>query len=1168
MYDLRKVIAVRQVFRLLLLASALVLSASLVLAQTSTASLRGIVTDPTKAVIPGANVIITDVLRNVKQTATTDQGGRYVITQLQPSTYQVRVEAAGFETSVIPDFILQVAQQGTIDVELRIGAASTSVEVTGAAPLLNMTNAEMGQVVENAYVRSIPLIDRYFVRLAFLTPGVVGTNSDPGLTNTSHPARFVSNGVRAGTADFFVDGALVSSLDQREGGTFLEMKPTVETIQEFKIQTNMFSAEFGKSGGTVVNVVSKSGTNEFHGAVFEYHRRDEFNAQSFFAKRSGSATLPDVTFNKYGGAVGGPVVLPRLYNGKNRTFFHFGLDIDKNSSETSILTTVPTALERRGDFSDTLDATGRLFAIYNPFDTYTAAGARVLRRPFPNNAVPASMQDPIARKVLEYYPQPNSEGRPFTHAQNYFKQGSVGRDNIQTIARIDHVISDRQRLYGRYARERSRPGAVPFRPFGDTLADPTNPTFVSHARTYALEYTRTLGATTVLSARYSMVRQPVRNYYFSEGFDPTSLGLPAVILTSGTKRFPRFGPEGYSAIGTPTGAGMRRVTTTQSAGYSLSKFVGAHNFKMGGESRMYQLASTTWNAPSGNFAFNRRTTSEDPLLASAIQGNGLASMLLGWGSGGGYGINESPFATSKYHGWYIQDDWKVTRKLTLNLGIRYDIELPRAERFDRYSWFDPDMPSPIDGKVPGYRLRGALQFTGGDKRSPFDKDMNNVQPRVGFAYAVDGRTTVRGGYGIYYSVSNVSISNDFGAPFAVSTNFQWSRDGGFTPYATLRNPMPDGVILPSGKAAGSATFLGLGLGTESRANQTPQYQQWSFSVQRALPLSSVVEVNYVGTKGTHLPFGGLGGANLLDPIYWSLGRTELNRQVANPFFGVITDPVSTLSTRTVQQTRLLRAHPQYSGLTLSEPYIANSIYHAAQVKFEKRFSRGLTALAHYTFSKLIDDSANSGYNLWGGETPIQNLWDLRQERSVSPLDVAHRAVITFVYELPFGRGRAIGGRWSRALDLLGGGWNVSAVTVLQGGFPQNIGLTSGNLFEGSQRPNLIGDPSMPGSVRDRLDNYFNLAAFSRPAADTYGSAPRTISYRTPGFSNADLTLGKRFTVREKSAIEFRLEAFNAFNGVSFGPPNASFGGTTFGQINNYASGFDARQIQLALRFDF
>jgi hypothetical protein len=255
-------------------------------------------------------------------------------------------------------------------------------------------------------------------------------------------------------------------------------------------------------------------------------------------------------------------------------------------------------------------------------------------------------------------------------------------------------------------------------------------------------------------------------------------------------------------------------------------------------------------------------------------------------------------------------------------------------------------------------------------------------------------------------------------------------------------------------------------------------------------------------------------------------------------------------------------------VTVSQPYIANSIYHAAQLKFEKRFSAGLTALAHYTWSRMIDDSANSGYNLWGGDTPVQNIWDLRKERSVSPLDVQHRAVISFVYELPVGRGRAFGKNWNRAVDLIAGGWVISGVLTMQGGFPAVIALTSGNLLAGSQRPNLIGDPTMPGSVRDRLDNYFNVAAFSRPATDVYGSSARTLGYRNPGFSNADLTLGKRFYIRERDSIEFRLEAFNATNGVSFGVPNGSYGGTTFGQITSYASGFNPRQIQLALRYDF
>ena len=669
-----------------------------------------------------------------------------------------------------------------------------------------------------------------------------------------------------------------------------------------------------------------------------------------------------------------------------------------------------------------------------------------------------------------------------------------------------------------------------------------------------------------MSARYNLARQSVVNIILSEGFDPTSLGLPSIVLTNGIRRFPAFSLEGYSGMGA-TG-GQRRATTTDSTAYSVTKIAAGHSIKAGGESRFYKLNGTTFSAPVGQFAFARTQTGENPLVASATQGNSVASMLLGWGSGGTYGIRESPASISKYHAWYLQDDWKITRRLTLNLGFRYDFEVPRTERYDRYSWFDAAMPSPISARVPGLNLRGGLRFTGPDQRSPFDKDLNNVQPRLGLAYALNDRTTVRAGYGLYYTVTKTIGTIALGPPFAVNTPVNWSRDGGITQYASLSNPWPDGLIFPSGKAAGAATFLGQNLSTASRENVTPQIQQWAFSVQRTLPSASLLELNYTGTKGTHLYFPDLENANRLHPVYWGIGRTELNRTVPNPFHGVITDPTTVLSAATVVYRQLLRPYPQYTGLTLNTPNISNSIYHAMQVKFEKRFSHGLSAIAHYTWAKMIDDASNSGYDFFGGDSAVQNIWNLRHERAISVTDVAHRAVVTFVYELPFGRGRAVGQNWNRAVDAVLGGWKSSGVFTMQGGFPVVIGLTGGNLLEGVQRPNLIGDPSMPGSVRDRLNNYFNAAAFSRPDADTFGSAPRTLSYRNPGIRNADLTLGKNFRIREGHIVELRMEAFNAFNGVVFGKPNASVGGNAFGLITGYAGGFGPRQLQFAVRYEF
>lgn len=1151
-------------FCLLLAAAA---TASVAFAQSSTASLRGVVTDPTGAVVPGATVTLTDVERNLEYSTRTDEAGRYTLTRLLPSTYDLAVEAPGFEKYVYSGFDLKVAQQATIDMELTVGMPTTTVEVTGAPPLLDMTSAELGQAVENTYVLSIPLINREFMRLVFLAPGVTPVDNDPGLGNMSNPTRFVSNGVRAGTSDVFIDGGLVSSVEQNNaGGKFLEMKPNVEAIQEFKVQTNFFSAEYGNTGGTVVNLVSKSGANEFHGSLYEFHRRGELTANSFFAKRAGSSSVPNYTYNKFGGTIGGPVTLPKIYNGKNRTFFFVDVDIDETSSAQRAFRTVPTLLERAGDFSETRDKKGRLYVIYNPFDTFTAPDGSVRRRPFPGNVIPGSMHDPVAVNLLKYYPEPNSEGQPFTHARNLFAEGTKNAENYQTSVRLDHALSDRQRLYGRYGWNRSGPGK-PFRAYGDSPADKAL-SWLSYTNVASVEYTFTQNPTTVWSARYNLSRQTVDNVTVSDGFDPTTLGLPPIVLTAGVKRFPTVSIQGYSGLGPKPNAGRRRRTTTHSTAYSVTKIIGGHSLKAGGESRSYLINAASPYAPVGRFAFNRRETSQSPFVSKSAQGNAVASMLLGWGRSGTYGINEHPASASQYHGWYVQDNWKVTRRLTLNLGLRYDFELPRTERYDRYTWFDFDMRSPIDEEVPELDLSGGLRFTSREVRSPFDKDLNNIQPRFGFAYAVTGKMTVRGGYGLYYTVSKTLPLTELGPPFAVRTPVLWSLDGGVSRYASLSNPWPDGLIFPSGKSQGAATFLGQKLNTQSRPNRNPQIQQWAFSIQRALPSTSLLEINYTGTKGTYLYFPDLENVNRLHPVYWDLGRPELNKKVPNPFHGVITDPTSPLSRPTVVFHQLLRPYPQYTGLTVSTPTIANSIYHALQVKFEKRMSHGISAIAHYTWAKMIDDASNSGYDFFGGDSAVQNFWNLRLERSLSVTDVRHRAVVSFVWELPFGRGRAFGSNWNRFLDAVAGGWRASGVMTFQSGFPVVIRLARSNLLEGRQRPHLIGDPAVAGSVRDKLDNYFNEAAFAEPEPDTYGSAPRTLGYRNPRIINSDLTVSKEFRFLERHRIELRLEAFNAFNGVVFDKPDARYGSNTFGQISSYARGFGPRQLQFGIRYQF
>jgi hypothetical protein len=1145
------------------------------LAQSFTASVRGVVTDSSSSAIPNAKVVITNVDRNTSQETTTDSSGRYVMTALPPGRYSLSVEATGFNKYTRSAFELLVQQQATIDVELSVGQISTTVSVEASAPLLNTTSAALGQVVENKYILSLPLAGRAPLALVALTPGVTPSNLSPGGQQNTN---FVANGTRNSSADVLLDGMSVANVEQNSGITNLEYQPSVDVVQEFKVQTNFFSSEFGNTGGAIVNVVTKSGTNNLHGNVYEFHRNSALNANNWFSNRAGRG-IPDFHRNVFGGTLGGPVVIPKLYDGRNKTFFFYDFEGNKTASAATRTVTVPSMLERDGNFTETRAANGRLISIFNPFSTYKTADGRTLRQPFANNIVPKSMFNPIAVNALKTYPTPTSEGNLNTHANNFFGQGVNNGEGNQMDIKLDHIFSEKQRIMSRYSVNWG--SNVPAVLWGN-LADPFS-NGDSHSRTqnFVFDYTRTHSASTLITLRYGILRQAAYTDPKSLGFDQTSLGLPSLFLTSGVKMFPNFNPEGYQFTGQVGWGLIGRGDDVNSITGSITKILGGHSLKIGAEARLMRLNYLQPGYPQGNFNFNRQVTSEDPNKGDSFQGNAIASMLIGWGSGGQYMLDPWSASASQYYGFYLQDDFKVTRKLTLNLGLRYDFDLPRTERYNRYSWFDFTAPSPLAGKVPQFpNLIGQFKFVDANNRRPIDTDWNNVQPRFGFAYALNDKTAIRGGYGIFYTLSRATVKGHTGSGFSTTSNIEFSRDGGLTPYATLSNPYPNGLTIPPGNTLGDATFLGLGIGTESRANQNPQYQQWNFSIQRALPGDSVIQINYTGGKGTHLYFGGgVTNRNRLDPSYWPLGRPTLNGLVTNPFYGIITDPKSPLSAPTVTYNTLLRPYPQYSGgVSGSALNIANSIYHGVQFQYEKRFSHGLSVLAHYTISKLIDDSSFSDGNVgWlGGVTDVQNPFNLRLERAVSAMDIPQRLVLTFSYQLPFGKGKKFGSSWSRPVDLALGGWEVNGLMTFSSGFPLNSGsqfrespLQGGVLWEGVQRPNLIGDPRKGGSVEDRLNGYFNDAAFSRPAPDTFGTMPRTLpNYRSPGIRNADMAVFKNINFRESMYAQLRLEAFNVTNTPTFATPHMSYGASNFGVIDTYANGRGPRELQVAVKFYF
>ena len=1134
------------------------LLAAVLWAQSYTASVRGLVTDASGAAIPGARIVIQDVNRNTEFVTVSDAVGRYVVTNLPPSSYMLTAEAAGFKRSVIGPFTLQVQQPATVNVRMELGEVTTTVEVGATAPLLNTTIANLGQVVENKYILQMPLLGRSPMALTYMAPGIVGSGGRKGESNTN----FVANGARNSTSDVMLDGVSVTNVEQNSGVTQLKYTPSVDAVQEFKVQTNFFSAEFGNTGGAVINMVTKSGTNEFHGAVYHFYRNASLNANNFFSNRAGQ-DLPPFRRHLFGGVIGGPIK-------KDRLFFFSTFERTDQEQATTGFRSVPMPAERQGDFSNYRDGQGRLITIYNPFDTFTDASGNIKRRPFPGNVVPMSMHNPIARAALEFFPLPNTEGARFTNVNNWFGQGvNVSKSN-QTDQKIDWNISDRDRFTGRYSAAWSN--SNPANLFGNA-ANPFNVgPGVGRTHNVVGDYTRMQNPTTIYTFRFGYLRQYGDRLPF-ESFSPTQLGLtPEIEQNADFLVFPRFEPEGYTPIGSEGWLVIgRQESVTQFQG-SVTKILGGHNLKAGAEMRHFQLDYLQPGHPSGHFAFGRQITRQDRFAGSGVQGNGLASMLLGWGTGSNFHHDPWSNSFSRYWGFYVQDDWRVTRKLTLNLGLRYDFDIPRWEKFNRYSYWNLDDPHPLNGQVPGLDLRGFYEFTNDNIRSPFDGDYNNFQPRIGIAYALNDKTSIRTGYGLFYTLSRATIKGHLGSGFMSNSTVEWSRDANATPFGSLSNPYPNGLNLPPGNSLGPMTFVGLGAGTIVRDNRNPEYHSWNFSIQRELPSHSVLEVNYTGSRGTHLLMPDT-SMNRLDPTFWGLGRTRLNALVENPFHGVITDPRSLLSAPTVPLHRLLRNMPHFTGVgrSDSEPGRGNSHYHAVQFRWEKRFSRGFTALAHYTIAKMIDDISHSAGNLnWlGGGTNIQDFNNLRNERSLSTHDIPQRLVISFSYQLPIGSGKALGTNMGRLANALVGGWEVSGLMTFQSGVPLNVTQNGGVLWDASQRPHLIGDPSMPGNVVSRLNGYFNVDAFQRPENDIIGSAPRTLSnYRAPGLRNADIAFFKQFQIDEHKRGEFRFETFNSTNTPAFGIPNTSFESQNFGIINGLMSGTSARQVQLGFKFYF
>ncbi|MBS1830228.1 MAG: TonB-dependent receptor [Acidobacteria bacterium] len=1144
-------------------------------AQTEKAQLNGQVTDSTKASVPGVQIAATNAGTGLRRSVTTNERGLFTIPLLDPGTYDIVVQKDGFRTISQAGVKLDVAQVARLDFVLEIGAVSEQVSVTAETPLLDSSSSSLSHLIENKRIVELPLSGRNAYSFATLVPGVRASRGFTRVAVDMYADQFVSiNGSRSNQNQFQMDGGTNTTAGFNGPGLF----PSVDMVAEYKVQTNNFSAEYSETAGGVVNVVTKTGTNQFHGGLYEFVRNNIFNANDFFSNRAGREQ-PPFRFNQFGGTIGGPVR-------KNTTFFFAAYEGLRWTRGMTVQGTLPTELQRAGDFSATRNQNGAVISVYDPFTSRAnpANPATFLRDVFPGNRVPAARINPVSRSLIGLTPLPNTTGNPVTAVNNYFSARStaIGKDLFSI--RGDHSISTNHRLFLRYSANDTanhRPNL-----YGDEhrLVTPSNGEDDYLQRQVVLNYNAILRSNLIFDASSSFLRYFIQRASPGLDYDPVQLGFPTYmrrLQPDLTPCFPGIGVSGLGVsvnipdigggfLGSCAQLGNSFDTFQQSANLTWVK--GSHSIKTGfahsakrWSARNFFLANHTYSfAP--NF-----TQGPNPLVATATAGVGYASFLVGAGTGnirsGGSGVNVQTVTW----GSYIQDDWKVSRKLTLNLGLRYDNPRPWTERFNRVSSWCWDCSATLP--VSKARVTGGLAFpgVGGGSRFLYNTDNLNFAPRIGLAYAASAQTVIRAGYGMFYGPVQGGAVNNNSTPrsgFDATTTWLSSLDS-ITPRNLLSDPYPDGFAPAPGSSQGLLTLLGQGVAMMDPDRQSPYAQQWNLSVQRNLPLSFVLELAYAGSRGIHL-FGPM-NVNQLPDDQLALGD-GLRTLVNNPYFGSI--DTGALAQRQVQRGQLLRPFPQFTGVTAGNSSYGASTYHSFQWKAERRFREGLSLMFSYTWSKLLDDvvASTAGAGFPGedfGDAGLQNFFNRSSERAPAQFDAPHSFSANWIYEFPIGKGKRWGSE-NAVLRWVAGGWQLNGISTLRSGVPLALRTSTNTLGNngGAQRPNYVGgDLGTSGRAQDRLDRFFNVSAFAVPAPYTYGNVARLASWlRAQSLANLDLALAKNFPITERFRMQFRFETFNTFNRPEFGLPNTAIGAPAAGVINSQVN--TPRDLQFGLKLAF
>lgn len=1146
--------------------------------QTFTASLSGVVSDPQGAVIPNASIELKNSNTNEIRRTTTGGDGSYALSNLLPGTYELTVKAQGFKAFVQRNIILQASRSSELNVSLQLGELAQTVEVTEAAVLLDTKSANDLATLNRTLVAELPTNTRTPLNFVFALAGT--TEGPSGMTSPSHNIdqmfnTFGLHGGRSGSSQVLLDGAPATAVDW--GG--LMVSPTVDAVQEMQVLRNTYETQYGRAGGGIITLISKGGSPEFHGTVYEFLRNDNLDANDWGTNRAG-AKKGEFKRHQFGGNVGGPI-----WKSKNLFFFAGFEGLRQPFVTGSGFRTLPTDLERQGDFSRSYNPDGTLRVIFDPFTTQPdpANPGQFIRDPFdascigvvapatcPGNKIPASLIDPVGAKVVALYPSPNRAGEGLAQINNFFKQGSGGQVNEKIEARIDWAKSEKHRMFGRWSqRVRQTSKTACFYCNGaDTEHSQKNPGFaVTLDNTFLPNPSWVISV--LLGASYWVEDQFSASLGVIDagdlGLDPSQFHAPLI---------PSFGVGEYAGLGNP------KIRKFPRAAHSLqvnsTKETGSHTFKFGwmGQSDLMNNVDRF----SAFLNFGRGMTS-GPVAAqdSSTTGHSIASLLLGTGAGGSAPFNPDKALSLRYYGFYFQDNWRVNTRLTLNLGLRYDIQPGATERFNRLSRFNLDATNPLGARV-GLPLKGGFEYVSSSDRRAWPTDKSDWAPRVGFAYKITDKLVMRGGAGIFFVPASAMISfDDPGHFMGFSTETSWVASvggGGLIPEDLLRNPFPQGKNQPTGSAAGLETALGEYLFQvwPTGDHSTGYKQHFSLDFQYELAPGSVAEVGYSGFRGRKLMFGDPGlNANQLHPSL--LSRTDLDVLVPNPFFGQITSGF--LSGPTVPQHRLLRPFPHFDGINWTRSYPgATNNFDALTAKFTRQFRGGLTVLSTYQWSKNLDNGSEDMIG-WALGNEWRDYHNRKAEYAVSSHDLPHSFVTAFVYELPFGRGKKFGANMPAVANQIAGGWQLSGVVRFASGLPiplfsQYHPNPNGAYGYGIAALNMVGDPKLDNQTADR---WFNTDAFALPTGNAIGNAPRYHGrVREEGAKNVDFGIAKSFKA-EAFKIQFRTEFLNLFNSPQFGGGNQwwsniqnCFACGAYGQVHGTRN--LPRNIQLALKVDF